>query len=70
MSKRYSGWPQVATWLANTRALVAKGHRSDGTWIAPDALDSQTRERLNAAVSQLVEVLAPIAAIGDVRRTS
>ncbi|MDX6281595.1 MAG: iron uptake system component EfeO [Kribbellaceae bacterium] len=70
MTKRYSGWPQVATWIATTRGLVAKGHRPDGTWIAPTALDQQTRRRLNAAVSQLVEVLAPIAAIGDVRRTS
>jgi iron uptake system component EfeO len=70
MTKRYAGWPSVATWIANTRALVAKGKRPDGTWIAPTALDPQTRTRLNAAVSQLLEVLAPIAAIGDVRRTS
>ena len=47
-----------------------QGQRSDGTWIAPTALDPQTHERLDAAVGQLVEVLAPIAAIGDVRRTS
>jgi iron uptake system component EfeO len=70
MSKRYAGWPQVAIWLAKTRAQVAEGRRPDGTWIAPTALDQQTRMRVNAAVSQLVEVLAPIAAIGDVRRTS
>lgn len=70
MTKRYSGWPQVATWIANTRDLVAAGHRPDGAWIAPTALDPQTHERLDAAVGQLVEVLAPIAAIGDVRRTS
>jgi iron uptake system EfeUOB component EfeO/EfeM len=70
MTKRYAGWPQVSTWIARTRALVAAGHRPDGTWIAPTALDRQTRMRLDAAVSQLVEVLAPIAAIGDVRRTS
>lgn len=70
MTKRYAGWPQVAPWIAKTRALVAKGKRSDGTWIAPTALDPQTHQRLDAAVSQLVEVLAPIAAIGDVRRTS
>ncbi|WP_405057457.1 EfeM/EfeO family lipoprotein [Kribbella sp. NBC_01505] len=70
MTKRYAGWPQIATWIAKTRELVTKAHRPDGTWIAPTALDPQTRQRLNAAVSQLVEVLAPIAAIGDVRRTS
>ncbi|MFI5713971.1 EfeM/EfeO family lipoprotein [Kribbella sp. NPDC051620] len=70
MTKRYSGWPQVATWIATTRGLVAKGHRPDGTWVAPTALSQPNRMRLNAAVSQLVEVLAPIAAIGDVRRTS
>jgi iron uptake system component EfeO len=70
MSKRYSGWAQVAPWIAKTRALVRAGHRPDGTWIAPSALAPQSRMRLDAAVSQLVEVLAPIAAIGDVRRTS
>ncbi len=70
MTKRYVGWSQVATWIAKTRALVAQGKRPDGTWVAPTALDRQTRQRLDAAVSQLVEVLAPIAAIGDVRRTS
>jgi iron uptake system component EfeO len=70
MTKRYAGWPQVAIWIARTRAIVAAAHRPDGTWIAPTALDPQTRKRLDAAVGQLVEVLAPIAAIGDVRRTS
>jgi iron uptake system EfeUOB component EfeO/EfeM len=70
MSKRYAGWPEVATWIARTRGLVAAARRPDGRWIAPTALDPQTRKRLDAAVSQLVEVLAPIAAIGDVRRTS
>jgi iron uptake system EfeUOB component EfeO/EfeM len=70
MSKRYVGWPQVATWITRTRAIVATAHRPDGTWIAPTALDPQTGKRLDAAVGQLVEVLAPIAAIGDVRRTS
>jgi iron uptake system EfeUOB component EfeO/EfeM len=70
MTKRYVGWPQVATWIAKTRALVAQGKRPDGTWIAPTALDPKTHLRLNAAVSQLLEVLAPIAAIGEVRRTS
>ncbi|WP_202869140.1 EfeM/EfeO family lipoprotein [Kribbella antibiotica] len=59
MTKRYADWPQIAVWIAKTRELIKK---QDGT-----AMD---RRRLNAAVSQLVEVLAPIAAIGDVRRTS
>jgi iron uptake system component EfeO len=70
MTKRYSGWPAVATSIARTRALATAAHRPDGTWIAPTALDPRTRRRLDAAVGQLLEVLAPIAAIGDVRRTS
>jgi iron uptake system EfeUOB component EfeO/EfeM len=70
MIKRYTGWPEVATWMTRTREVVKEGHRPDGTWAALSALDPKTRTRLNAAVSQLVEVLAPIAAIGDVRRTS
>jgi iron uptake system component EfeO len=56
--------------MTRTRGLVKEGHRPDGTWVALSALDPKTRTRLNAAVSQLVEVLAPVAAIGDVRRTS
>lgn len=70
MTKRYSGWPEVATWISRSRKLVAAAHRPDGTWIKPTALDPKARMRFDAAVSQLVEVLAPIAAIGDVRRTS
>ncbi|MFC9689329.1 EfeM/EfeO family lipoprotein [Kribbella sp. NPDC056951] len=70
MSKRYAGWSRVAPWIAKTRALAGTAKRSDGTWIAPTALDPRTHERLDAAVGQLVEELAPIAAIGDVRRIS
>jgi iron uptake system component EfeO len=70
MSKRYADWRSVATWIARTRDLLAAAHRPDGTWVAPTALDPRTRARIDAAVGQLVEVLAPIAVIGDVRRTS
>ncbi len=61
---RYPGWPQVGAWLSRVRALVT-GLR--GTPV--DALARVDRERLDAAVGQLLEVLAPVAAIGEPRRT-
>jgi iron uptake system EfeUOB component EfeO/EfeM len=70
MKTRYSGWGQVTTWMTRTRAEVDSAHRPDGSWTPVTSLDAAHRERLDGDIGQLLEVLAPIAAIGDVRRTS
>jgi len=69
MSTRYVGWPNVATWMATTRTALATAHRPDGSWMPVGALPAADRLRIDAAVGGLLEALAPIAAIGDVRRT-
>lgn len=57
--------PQVQKWEARVRALLT-AHRN--TPVA--RLDQTTREQLNGAVGELLEKLAPVAAICEVRRSS
>jgi iron uptake system component EfeO len=45
-------------------------HRPDGSWTPPAQLPRQDRQKLNAEVSELTELLAPIAAIAEPRRVS
>ncbi|WP_377271755.1 EfeM/EfeO family lipoprotein [Peterkaempfera sp. SMS 1(5)a] len=61
--------PGIDQWLARSRSdLDALGH--DGSWPAPDKLTDNQRERINADFGGLVERLAGVAAVCDVRRTS
>jgi iron uptake system EfeUOB component EfeO/EfeM len=69
LAPRYPGWAGVGDELAALRTLVGAQHRN-GRWTAPRALSRPDRERLAGALGQLLEHLAPIAAIGEVRRTS
>jgi iron uptake system component EfeO len=62
---RYPGLAGVTAWVDRTRALLDAHSR---TPVA--ALSGVDRERLDGAVGQLLEVLAPIAAIAEVRRGS
>jgi iron uptake system component EfeO len=65
-------YPQLpATQSALTRAVHdLTGLRHDGTWPALDDLGTAPRERLDAEISQLCELLAPVAAILEPRRAS
>jgi iron uptake system EfeUOB component EfeO/EfeM len=66
---RYPRWQSALDQLVSLQKLVAaQNHR--GRWTAPAALPRADRERLDGALGQLLETLAPIAAIGEVRRTS
>jgi iron uptake system component EfeO len=60
---RYPGLPVVDTWLDRVDALL-KGHSS------VDRLPTAQRERLNGAVGELLERLAPVATICAPRRIS
>jgi iron uptake system component EfeO len=66
---RYPGWQTAMDEMAALQRLVSAQERG-GRWTALDALARADRERLNGALGQLLEDLAPIAAIGEVRRTS
>jgi iron uptake system component EfeO len=70
LARRYPDWARTTAWLRRTRTLVEAQRDPAGRWTPLSALDTETRQRVNGAVSQLVELLAPIAAIGETRRTS
>jgi iron uptake system component EfeO len=65
LEPRYPGLSTVDKWMTRTRVDL------DRTLTTPVAqLDGRQRRRLNADVSELTEVLAPIAAIAEPRRVS
>jgi iron uptake system component EfeO len=65
LKPRYADLPQVQLWEGRVRALLI-AHQN--TPVA--RLDQTTREQLNGAVGELLEKLAPVAAICEVRRGS
>ena len=65
LKPRYADLPAVGQWSDRVRALLS-AHLNTPV----DKLDQTTREQLDGAVGQLLEKLAPIAAICEVRRTS
>lgn len=63
LEPRYPELPEVRQWEARVRTLLI-AHQN----IPVDRLDRSTREKLDGAVGELLEKLAPVAAICDVRR--
>jgi iron uptake system EfeUOB component EfeO/EfeM len=64
---RYAGWPRAVTEMSALQTLVRAQQRK-GRWTAPAALPAPDREKLDGALGRLLEDLAPVAAIGEVRR--
>ena len=69
LAPRYAGLPAVDSWLDRLQSLIGKERRPNGTWVPVSALSTSQREQIDAACSQALEVLAPIAAITEPRRT-
>jgi iron uptake system component EfeO len=69
LAPRYAGLPVVDSWLDRLQSLVGKQRRPNGTWVPVSALSTSQRQQIDAACSQALEVLAPIAAITEPRRT-
>lgn len=65
---RYPAWPTVQTEMAELKKLV-DSHAKGGTWAPVQSLSTHDREELDGKLGRLLEDLAPIAAIGEVRRT-
>jgi len=70
LATRYPQLSDVDTWSQRFQALVEAQRGQDGTWTPVSQLTTATRERLTGTLSQLVELLAPIAAITEPRRVS
>jgi iron uptake system component EfeO len=66
---RYPQLSDVDIWQNRFEALVAAQHHADGSWTPLERLTQAQREKLDGALSELVERLAPIAAITEPRRT-
>jgi len=65
---RYPELGKTEQALAASRTLVARFDRG-GTWTPLLALSRLDREQVDASLENLVELLAPVAAIGDIRTT-
>jgi iron uptake system component EfeO len=67
LAQRYTGLPAVSTWLDRLQKLIHATHTSHG-WTAVAALPTATRQDIDAAASQSLVELAPIAVITEPRR--
>jgi iron uptake system component EfeO len=69
LAPRYAGLPAVYSWLDRLQSLIEKERKPNGQWISVSALSTSQRQQIDAACSQALEELAPIAAITEPRRT-
>jgi iron uptake system component EfeO len=69
LAGRYAGLPAVYTWLDRLQSLLNQDKRPNGQWIPVSGLGASSREQIDAACSQALEELAPIAAITEPRLT-
>jgi iron uptake system component EfeO len=70
LTSRYPQLSQVDLWTNRLTTLLQAQQHPDGTWTPVGQLSAMDRERLDAALSELTEQLAPIAAITEPRRVS
>jgi iron uptake system component EfeO len=69
LATRYPGLPAVYTWLDRLQALLEAEHQPDGTWVPVSQLPQSASQAIDAACSQALEELAPIASIAEPRNT-
>jgi iron uptake system component EfeO len=69
LAVRYQGLPAVSTWLNRLQRLLDAQQRPDGHWTPVSKLTSASRLQIDAAASQSLQELAPIAVITEPRRT-
>jgi iron uptake system component EfeO len=65
---RYPGLPAVYPALGKLARLLEAGKRPRGRWTPVHALGTDRRQQIDAAAGQLLQELAPIAAITEPRR--
>ena len=70
LAPRYPALSKVDDWLNRTQSTLDSARHQDGTWTPVAQLTQPQRQKLNADVSELTELLAPIAAIAEPRRVS
>lgn len=68
LASRYPDLAATQQSITTTQTLVGSFRGADGTWTRLSALTTAQRERVDAALSETAELLAPVAAICDPRR--
>jgi high-affinity iron transporter len=69
LAPRYAGLPAVSSGLALLQSLLEKEHLPNGQWVPVSALPVSSRQAIDAACSQVLQELAPIASIAEPRDT-
>ncbi|MFI6684194.1 EfeM/EfeO family lipoprotein [Streptomyces sp. NPDC050485] len=69
LTSRYPDLPRLDSWLDRTQHTLDR-FDSDGGWTPLDRLNRPDRQRINSDIGQAVELLAPVAAICEARRTT
>lgn len=69
LTSRYPQLSDVDKTTTELQNLLNAQHRPDGTWTPLSGLSNTAREKLDGTLGELVEQLAPIAAITEPRRT-
>ncbi|OON71880.1 EfeM/EfeO family lipoprotein [Streptomyces tsukubensis] len=69
LTSRDHDLPLLTSWLDRTETSLDAQHRH-GTWTPLDRLDRRARARVDADLGRTVELLADVAAVCDVRRTT
>jgi iron uptake system component EfeO len=70
LAKRLPNLSDVDSWLDRTERVLRAARRPDGGWTPVARLDHTRREKINGSVSELTELLAPVATITEPRRVS
>ncbi|WP_405864432.1 iron uptake transporter permease EfeU [Streptomyces sp. NBC_00005] len=60
----------VDSWLRRTEDLVLSARHTDGSWTPVEDLSAATHQQLDGAMSQLLEQLAPIPDLLEIRRAA
>jgi iron uptake system EfeUOB component EfeO/EfeM len=69
LAARYQGLPSVGFWLNRLQNLIGAQRSAGGTWTPVSKLAVTSRQQIDAAASQALQELAPIAVITEPRRT-
>jgi iron uptake system component EfeO len=69
LAPRYPGLPAVYAGLGRLDRLVSAAHGANGTWTPVSRLSTIQRQQIDAAAGQVLQELAPIAAITEPRRS-
>ena len=70
LAPRYAALPSVYSGLSQLQSLLEKERQPDGWWVPVSALPAAAKQAIDAACGQVLQALAPVAAITEPRNTA